>query len=227
MVICGSLFGGSAAAFLPLIARRLAVPAGDPPRSTCAECNAPYQDWVRVGKPCGCESVPWPTVAAGAAAGGLLSATLGARPLLLVLLAATVPGVLLALIDRRCLRLPNVLVGALALIVVPALVLLGSTGELLRAFAGAVFCFVAYAMVGILPRAGLGFGDVKLTAVLGFVLAFQGWPTLAAGLVLPQLINGPVAVFLLLRGRVGRRSALPLGPALLIGALLAVAVTSG
>lgn len=225
MVICGSLFGGSASAFLPLVARRLAVPAGDPPRSTCAECNTTYQAWVRVGRPCGCESVPWRTVAAGATAAGLLTATLGAGPLLLVLLVATVPGVLLALIDLRCLRLPNVLVGALAVLVVPALVLLGSTGALLRAFAGAGFCFGAYAMVSILPRAGLGFGDVKLSAVLGFVLAFQGWQTLALGLVLPQLINGPVAVFLLLRGRVGRRTALPLGPALLIGALIAVAAT--
>jgi leader peptidase (prepilin peptidase)/N-methyltransferase len=225
MVIYGSVFGGSASAFLPLIAHRLAVPADTPPRSTCAECNAAYQDWVRVGKPCGCESVPWRTVAAGVIAGGWLAATLGAGPLLLVLLPATVPGLLLALIDVRCLRLPNAVVGVLAATVVPALVLMGSTGALLRAFAGAAFCFVAYAMVAILPRAGLGFGDVKLSAVLGFVLAFQGWQTLAIGLVLPQLINGPVALFLLLRGRVGRRSALPLGPALLVGALLAVALT--
>jgi leader peptidase (prepilin peptidase)/N-methyltransferase len=231
MVICGSVFGGSTSAFLPLIAHRLAVPAGEPPRFTCAECNATYQDWVRVGKPCGCESVPWRTVAAGAIAGGLLPATLEAGPLLLVLLPATVPGVLLALIDFRCLRLPNPVVGALALIVVPALSalgllgLLGSTGGLLRAFAGAGFCFVAYTMLAVLPRAGLGFGDVKLSAVLGFVLAFQSWPTLAAGLVLPQLINGPVAMFLLLRRRASRRTELPLGPALLVGALLAVALT--
>jgi leader peptidase (prepilin peptidase)/N-methyltransferase len=140
-----------------------------------------------------------------------------------VLLVATVPGVLLALVDLRCLRLPNAVVGAMAVIVVPGLVVLGSTGAVVRAFAGAAFCFVAYAMVWILPRAGLGFGDVKLSAVLGFVLAFQSWPALVAGLVLPQLINGPVAVFLLVRGRAGRRTALPLGPALLVGALLAVA----
>jgi leader peptidase (prepilin peptidase)/N-methyltransferase len=225
MVICGFVFGGSASAFLPLIVHRLAVPAGNPPRSTCAECNATYQDWVRVGKPCDCESVPWRTVAAGAITGGLLTASLGAGPLLLVLLPATVPGVLLALIDLRCLRLPNAVVGTLAMIVVPALGLLGSTDALLRALAGAGLSFVAYTMLAILPRTGLGFGDVKLSAVLAFVLAFQSWPTLVLGLVLPQLINGPVAVFLLLRGRAGRRTELPLGPALLVGALLAVAAS--
>lgn len=219
MVIWGVLFGASTSAFLPRIARRLA----EPTRSTCAECNASYQDWVRVGKPCDCESVPWRTVTAGAAAAGLLCATLEAGPLLLVLLVATVPGVLLAVIDLRCLRLPNALVAAMAVIVVPGLVMLGSAGAVGRAFAGAAFCFLAYATVWILPRAGLGFGDVKLSAVLGFVLAFQGWPTLVAGLVLPQLINGPVAVYLLARRRVGRRTALPLGPAMLVGALLAVA----
>lgn len=225
MVICGTLFGGSTTTFLPRIAHRLAVPAGEPPRSTCAECNVAYQDWVRTGSPCDCESVPWRTVAAGAAAGGLLAATVEPGPMLLVLMVATVPGVLLAMIDFRCLRLPDRVVGALAVIVVPSLVLLGSTAEVVRAFAGAVFCFVAYALVAILPRAGLGFGDVKLSAVLGFVLAFQSWHTLAIGVALPHLINGPVAVFLLMRRRVGRRSALPLGPALLVGALLAVALT--
>jgi leader peptidase (prepilin peptidase)/N-methyltransferase len=61
--------------------------------------------------------------------------------------------------------------------------------------------------------------------VLGFVLGFVGWPALAAGLVVPHLINGPIALFLLVRGKVGRRSAVPFGPALLAGALLGVALS--
>jgi leader peptidase (prepilin peptidase)/N-methyltransferase len=67
---------------------------------------------------------------------------------------------------------------------------------------------------------------VKLGAVLGFVLGFLGWPALAIGLVVPHLINGPIALFLLVRGKVGRRSGLPLGPALLAGALLGVVLSS-
>jgi leader peptidase (prepilin peptidase)/N-methyltransferase len=46
------------------------------------------------------------------------------------------------------------------------------------------------------------------------------------GTVLPHLVNGPVAVVLLLTGRAGRRTALPFGPALLVGALLGVATTA-
>jgi leader peptidase (prepilin peptidase)/N-methyltransferase len=40
--------------------------------------------------------------------------------------------------------------------------------------------------------------------------------------IAPHLINGPIALALLVRRRAGRRSALPFGPALLAGALLAV-----
>ena len=44
------------------------------------------------------------------------------------------------------------------------------------------------------------------------------------GAVLPHLINGPVALGLLLTRKAGPRTELPLGPALLAGALLAVVV---
>jgi leader peptidase (prepilin peptidase)/N-methyltransferase len=62
--------------------------------------------------------------------------------------------------------------------------------------------------------------------VLAFVLGFLGWPAVAVGTVLPHLINGPAAAVLLLTGRARRRTALPFGPALLIGALLGVVTTA-
>ena len=80
---------------------------------------------------------------------------------------------------------------------------------------GAINLFIA-----LLPGAGLGLGDVKLATVLGFTLGFVGWPALAAGLLAPHLINGPVALALLLTRRAKRRTALPLGPALLAGAVV-------
>jgi leader peptidase (prepilin peptidase)/N-methyltransferase len=80
--------------------------------------------------------------------------------------------------------------------------------------------------VALLPGDGLGFGDVKLAAVLGFLLGWFGWPTLLAGVVLPHLINGPVAIWLLVARRAGRRTALPFGPALLAGAALAITLTA-
>jgi leader peptidase (prepilin peptidase)/N-methyltransferase len=226
MVICAAVFGGATCAFVPRIAHRLAVPAGEPPRSTCAHCQAAFQPgrtaWVRAGPSCGCESVPWRLVTVGAAAAGLPAIVLGPTPLLLVVLLAVGPGVLLAVIDLRCLRLPDPVVAALAGVTVPAVLAVAGPGELGRALAGAGVCFTAYTMIAVWPRAGLGFGDVKLGAVLGFVLGFAGWPALAAGLLVPHLINGPVALALLATRRIGRRTALPLGPALLAGALIGV-----
>jgi leader peptidase (prepilin peptidase)/N-methyltransferase len=62
---------------------------------------------------------------------------------------------------------------------------------------------------------------VKLAAGLGLILGFGGWPAVVAGLVAAHLINGVVAMSLLLSRRADRRRALPFGPALLAGAVLA------
>jgi leader peptidase (prepilin peptidase)/N-methyltransferase len=107
-----------------------------------------------------------------------------------------------------------------------AAVTAGESGRVGRGALAAVLCGAAYLVVALLPGGGLGFGDVKLAAVLGFALGWIGWPAVLAGLILPHVINGPVALFLLVSGRARRGTALPLGPALLAGALLAVAITA-
>ncbi|MFI5495501.1 prepilin peptidase [Actinoplanes sp. NPDC051859] len=232
VIVCAAVFGGAAAAFLPRVAARLAVSHGTPPRSACAHCTKPFPGWVRAGAACPCTEARtgtrllW-TVVVGAFASGLLGATFGATALLLILLPAALLGVLLALIDLRCRRLPNPVVAVLAAGTVLPLsagaLLFGEAGRLGRAVVGAVLCLVAYTIIALLPGDGLGLGDVKLATVLGFVLGFAGWPALAAGLVLPHLINGPIALFLLVTRRANRRTAVPFGPALLAGALLGLA----
>jgi leader peptidase (prepilin peptidase)/N-methyltransferase len=62
---------------------------------------------------------------------------------------------------------------------------------------------------------------VKLAAVLALILGFAGWPAVLVGVLAPHVINGPVAIVLLLR-RAGRRTPIPFGPALLAGALIAI-----
>jgi leader peptidase (prepilin peptidase)/N-methyltransferase len=147
-----------------------------------------------------------------------------------VLLAGAVLGAVLAQIDARCRRLPDPVVGLLAVSAgLPLTVGAMAAGEPARAgraVLAAALVGAAYLVVALLPGGGLGLGDVKLAAVLAFVLGFLGWPAVAVGTVLPHLINGPVALVLLLTGRVRRRTALPFGPALLVGALLGVATTA-
>ncbi|MCA2212684.1 prepilin peptidase [Jidongwangia harbinensis] len=167
----------------------------------------------------------WRAVPVGAAAAGGLGAVAGPSPLLPVLMTAVVLGLRLAEADLRSLRLPDPLVGALAAVVVVPVVLPGGGTGWWRACLAAALAGLGHLGLALLPGDGLGLGDVKLATVLAFLLGWFGWPTLVAGLVLPHLINGPVAIWLLLRRRAGRRTPLPFGPALLAGAALAVPLT--
>jgi leader peptidase (prepilin peptidase)/N-methyltransferase len=233
-----ALTGAAAGALLPRVAYRLSVPAGTPVRSSCENCDGPFPagraGWVRPGAPCRCTGAPgpspWWTASAAAVCTGLLGWTTPSGPALLPFLLAAVVGVLLAAVDLRCLRLPDPLVAALAagtvLPLAVAAVAAGEPGRVGRAGVVAVLCFGGYLLVALLPGGGLGFGDVKLAAVLGFLLGWIGWPAVLLGLAVPHLLNGPVAVFLLVTRRAGRRTALPLGPALLAGALIAVTATA-
>jgi leader peptidase (prepilin peptidase)/N-methyltransferase len=220
-VIFALIFGAASAAFLPTAARRLAVRYGAPPLDACPHCQKLYHAWVRVGPACRCERTSWWIVAVGSATAAMLAAAIGPSPLLPVYLLATIPALLLAVIDLRCLRLPDRLVGALALAgVVPSAVLRPHLVWPALLAGGAVL--TAYGTLALLPGNGLGLGDVKLAAVLALILGFAGWPAVIVGVVAPHLINGPIAIALLARGR---RTPLAFGPALLAGALIAVTAT--
>jgi leader peptidase (prepilin peptidase)/N-methyltransferase len=160
-------------------------------------------------------------VLAGAVVAATLAGRVGPVALLPVYLVAAVLGLLLAVIDLRCLRLPDPLVGALTLVLgVPSAILRPEgIGRALLA-GGAVL--VAYLIVAVLPRGGLGLGDVKLAAGLGLILGFAGWPAVFAGLLVAHLSNGIVALFLLVTRRIRGDRPVPFGPALLAGALVAV-----
>ena len=157
----------------------------------------------------------WAVLAGGTVA-TVLAVAIGPSPLLPVYLVAAVPGVLLAVIDLRCLRLPDRLVGALALLAGAPLAVL-RPDRVVGAVVAAGTVLTAYAILALLG--GLGLGDLKLAAVLALILGFAGWPAVLVGVLAPHLINGPIALFLLVRGR---RRVLPFGPALLVGALLAL-----
>jgi leader peptidase (prepilin peptidase)/N-methyltransferase len=221
LALFAAAFGAATAAFLPRLAHRFT----DPLRAACTVCSRPYghglTGWVRAGPACSCSGRYGTIVLAGSTVAVLLAVAVGPSPVLPVYLLAAVPGLLLAVIDLRCLRLPNPLVGALAITAgVPLAVLEADRAGRALTAAGAVL--IAYLSVALLPRAGLGLGDVKLAAVLGLILGFAGWPAVLIGVVVPQVINGSVALALLLTRRAGRGHQLPFGPALLAGALIAV-----
>jgi leader peptidase (prepilin peptidase)/N-methyltransferase len=226
IAIFAAVFAGAAAAFVPRVADRLAAPSGTPANSACSACARPFPGWVRAGASCPCTHPPWLTVLASALAAGLLGAVLDASAALPLLLVAVVLATLLAEIDVRCLRLPDRLVGALAVVLLLASVPAADRASLGRGGLAAAIVGLGHLAVAVLPGGGLGLGDVKLAAVLAFVLGLIAWPAVLLGVLVPYLINGPIAVYLLLRRRVTRRTPLPFGPALLAGALIAFVSTA-
>jgi leader peptidase (prepilin peptidase)/N-methyltransferase len=228
LVISAAAFGAAAADFLPRPAHRLAVGFGASPRSACAVCSRPFPPgpagWVRAGGACHCSPRAVVTTLTGAAVATVLAVCLGPSPRLPILLLAAVPALLLALIDLRCLRLPDRLVAAFA--VTAGLPLTALAPEKAgTALLASVTVLTAYGILACLPGGGLGLGDVKLAAVLGLILGFAGWPAVIVGSLTPHLINGPIALFLLVTRRATGKRPLPFGPALLAGALLALTAT--
>jgi leader peptidase (prepilin peptidase)/N-methyltransferase len=219
LVILSMLFGAAAGTFLPRIAHRLTVPFGSPARSACGRCGRPYPagtpGWIHAGPACGTGGY-WPSVTFAVTAGAL-AAALGPVPQLPVHLLAAIPGLLLAMIDLGCLRLPDRLVGMFVLAGGIPLALL-APDRIVPALAAGLLVGAAYLAIALLPGHGLGLGDVKLGAALAFLLGFAGWPAVAVCLGTAHLLNGAIATWLLVT-RKGR--PIPFGPALLAGFLLA------
>ncbi len=93
---------------------------------------------------------------------------------------------------------------------------------LLRGVAGVAVYFLFLLVVALAARGGFGMGDVKLGALLGAFLAFEGWSILVVGIVGAFLLGGAVSLVLLLFRLKGRKDAIPFGPYLVLGAYVAL-----
>ncbi|WP_018503019.1 prepilin peptidase [Parafrankia discariae] len=138
----------------------------------------------------------------------------------------TVVGVVLAAVDLRVHRLPDVIVlpsypVLVGLLAVPALAE-GAPDRWPRALLAGAVAWLLYAGLRLLPGAGLGRGDVKLAGLLGVATGWLGWSAVAVWLVATTMISGVVVLVLLALRRVSRRDPIAYGPFLLAGALIAV-----
>jgi leader peptidase (prepilin peptidase)/N-methyltransferase len=165
-----------------------------------------------------------------AAAGAVVGGSVGMAWPLLFLLPLVPVGVALGVIDARTHVLPTAIIWpALAGVVVLAGVsalLEGDPDAFVRAAIGSVLVFLVFHALWWIHPAGMGYGDVRLSAVLGFALGYLGWGELVVG------IYGGFMVFALSglliavarRDRGALRVSYPFGPFLLVGALAGVAV---
>lgn len=135
-------------------------------------------------------------------------------------------GVALAAIDIRWRVIPNRIVVP-AVIAAVALAAItgfadGDPGRVLGALAGAVALFIVYLVPALIAPASMGFGDVKLAALVGAVLGSLGLQAWIAGALAGFIIGALVGLVALATGRATLRSRVPFAPAMLAGSWVAI-----
>jgi leader peptidase (prepilin peptidase)/N-methyltransferase len=202
------------------------------PGSHCTACgrpvrpydNIPVLSWLLLRgrcRDCG-EPIAPRYVLVELATGGLYAAVVAARDdaagiaLGLILVTALVP---VTLIDLERRLIPNKITGpaAVAAIVAGAVADLDGLPEQLIAGAAAGGFFLLAALA--YPR-GMGMGDVKLAGVMGLCLGRAVAPAILIALVGGVLIGA--VVIARVGATAGRKTAVPFGPFLALGAIVAL-----
>jgi leader peptidase (prepilin peptidase) / N-methyltransferase len=217
------------------------VPAGESlvrPRSRCPSCGAPIRttdnipviSWLLLRgrcRACGVRISPvYPLTEL--ACGGLFAAValVYEDPWRAILL-APFAGLMVALsvIDIRHRRIPNRLVYPAVVIAAAVIVagdLAGGGLDVLDAGIGLFAYGLALLIIALISK-GMGMGDVKLAGLIGLVLGSIGLDLVAVAAGMGILLGGVGAIVALLAGA-DRKSAIPYGPYLASGAVIAVFV---
>jgi leader peptidase (prepilin peptidase) / N-methyltransferase len=232
-VTFAGVLGAIVGSFLNVVAYRL--PRRESlitPASHCPSCGAPVKpydnipvlSWLLLRGHCRSCAAPisprYPLVEALTAAlcvGAVLAhSSVASITLSIVLILLVVPA---ALIDLEHRIIPNRITALGAVLALAIGIALDPAGEPERLIAGAAaggfLLLAALAYPG-----GMGMGDVKLAAVMGLFLGAAVAPAVLIALVSGVLVG---AVIIARRGaREGRKTAVPFGPFLALGALVAV-----
>jgi leader peptidase (prepilin peptidase)/N-methyltransferase len=134
----------------------------------------------------------------------------------------------LSWIDLRIKRLPREISYTTLAIGAPLLVVAALVDDEPRRIwtmvLGAVLATMFMWAVHVLSRGGMGDGDVRLSPLLGAYLGWLGLAYVPVGLFLAFLFGSIVGVIGMIVGRADRRTALPFGPFLALGTVVAVFV---
>ena len=248
LVVLAGIFGLAIGSFLNVVIYRVPAGIPLIRESRCPHCDAAIAPWHNVpvvgwlvlrGRCASCGagiSARYPLVEAftgiafAAITGVMLATTAAASTLeswalglvLVAFLYFAAVSIALALIDLDTHRLPNAIVlpsyvVALALFT-GAAALSGDWGSLLRAVAGMAALYLFYFILRVVRPGGMGGGDVKLAGVVGLYLGWIGWGALVIGAFAAFLIGGAVGLALIAARRAGRKTAIPFGPFMLVGA---------
>ena len=227
LVACG--LGGAMA---PYLIGRLPEPPPDPSPEEGVELTAaekarleeppkePYADLARR---------PWVlpvAVLVSAVAGCLLGGVLGWDWLLGVAWPLAPVGAALGIVDWRTRLLPTLVVLPATLLALlyglGRWLLTGDHDDLVRGVIAMLVVRSVFWVLWFVRQAGMGFGDVRLSALVGLVLGYAGWGEVVIGVYAAFLAFGvPGLVLAIARRDIGMlKRAYPFGPFLLLGALV-------
>ncbi|MEV6792369.1 A24 family peptidase [Streptomyces sp. NPDC051320] len=227
LIVLAACLGAVIGILIPRPAYRLSVPPQTPWHGV-SPTGAPITGWF--GPARGDDGWYGPSTPAVALLTAALSAALAAAagpvPELGVWVLLAPALVLLGTVDRAVQRLPDVLTlpiaAATAVLLGVAALIPGAKGSWPTALLGGLALGGGYFVLFLINPNGMGFGDVKLAAGLGIALGWYGWGVLLLGAFAGFLYGGVYGVGLMLRGRAGRKTAMPFGPFMVAGALTGV-----
>ncbi|RJO62556.1 MAG: prepilin peptidase [Dehalococcoidia bacterium] len=230
------LFGLLVGSFLNVVIDRL--PSGQSlayPPSHCPSCNkrlavkdlVPVLSYALLKGRCRYCGQPIPlrlplVEAATAVAFGLLFAFFGLSPELAIALFYFCLLLVIAVIDLEQQLIMNWLVYPAAPIATAFSLLayrLDIVPDITHAAIGCAIGLVLFLLIAILSRGGMGLGDVKMAALMGIML---GYPSVLVAIFLAIVAGGIVAIVLLATREKGRKQAIPFGPFLALGTMLAL-----
>jgi leader peptidase (prepilin peptidase) / N-methyltransferase len=131
----------------------------------------------------------------------------------------------LVVCDARLLRLPDALTLPAYPLLAALLVVPLDWSAYTRALVAMAGTFVVHFLLA-LSVGGIGFGDAKAAGLVGLVLGWLSWTTLAQGLAVAYLCAGAYAIVLVASRRAERESVVPFGP-FLLGATAFVVIARG
>ena len=153
---------------------------------------------------------------------GSLAAVLGWRPAMFAFLAVGILGLMLAAIDLETHRLPDLLTMTGAAVSAPLMLLdalwLGSWSRLASGLICAVVALSVFRLMALISPRGMGLGDMKLAGLLSLHTGWLAWELALLALLAGFAFGTVAALLLLLTRRATLRTAIPFGPALLLGA---------
>ncbi len=132
----------------------------------------------------------------------------------------------LSWIDLRTKRLPREIIYVTAAVGIPLLCIAAlarhEPRRMWTMLLGAACALAFMGLVYLLSRGGMGDGDVRLSPLLGAYLGWLNPGLVAVGLFMGFLAGAVVGVAMMARGRAGRKTAVPFGPFLALGTIVAV-----